>query len=415
MTRILLILIVSFSFISCSAQGGYENNEANVRLVKWSTADCNNTYDPYRLQNRITTFEMKDEVTFITVNFSDNCCADFKPIIEFKDNKLILLPYREYFGNYCSCNCCFSINFEIEGIEKSDYEIYFKDKKIEFSENHYKTVEPSFETHNGKQINRMNKCGFKEGIWIQFFENGNQKNIVKYPNSSIYYEPRSEWSKHFSESGKLVYFSRKDTTESWFEDGELKSQTIEYTLGDTTFEKSFRKYENRQLNEKYLERHYPTFFTSEFDATYKSTGSRWDYIYKEEYYSDGQPKYVQGKDTSYTWFENGKVKFKSYNSGKLEYDEQGRLIKRSFHWVEPGMKGWGDLNYSLYFEYRENGDLKRIHFVRDEPSKDGKSLSPSVHYYWKWDKDLNLIESPGKWNEDYPWKKIKEIELCAKI
>ena len=101
------------------------------------------------------------------------------------------------------------------------------------------------------------------------------------------------------------------------------------------------KTENRQLQEKYLERSYPTIFTSEFDSTYIGTGSRRNYIYKEEYYSNGQAKYVQGKDTNYTWFENGKIKLKSYISGKFEYDEQGRLVNRYYHWKEPGIKGWG--------------------------------------------------------------------------
>ena len=400
-----------FSFSSCSSQGNSEKEKAKVKLVKWNAADCDNTYDPYRLQNRITNLKTNGGITFLTVNFSDNCCADFNPLIDFENNKLMLLPYKEYIGDYCACNCCFSINFEIEGIEMEDYEVYFKGKKIELSENHYKTVEASYETYKGEQINRVNKYGFREGAWMQFYENGKQKSFIKYPESSIYYEPRPEWSKRFSESGKLLYYSRKDTTESWFEDGELKSQTIEYSSGDTTFEKSFRKYENRQLQEKYLERHYPTIFTSEFDSTYKGTGSRWDYIYKEEYYSNGQSKYLQGKDTSYTWYENGKIKIKSFNSRELEYNEQGQLIERSFRWKEPGMPGWGDLNYSLYFEYRANGDLQRIHFVRDEPSKDGKSLAPSVHYEWKWDEELNLTEYPEKWNEDYPWEKITELKL----
>lgn len=414
MKRLLLILIISFSFISCSTQDTSKKSETKVRLLKWSAADCDNTYDPYKLQNRITNFKTKDGITFITVNFSDNCCADFKPVIGFKDKKLVLLPYDEYFGDYCSCNCCFSINFEIEEIKENDYEVYFKHKKVEFSADHYKTINPSFETHNREQINRMNKYGFKEGIWIQFYENGNQKSIVKYPNSSIYYEPRQEWSKRFSNSGKLVYFSRKDTTESWFEDGELKSQKIEFASNDTTFKKKFEKYENRQLQENYLERYYPTIFKSEFDSTYKGTGSRWDYIYKEEYFANGQSKYLQGKDTSYTWFESGLIKYKSYSSGKLEYDENGRLVKKSFHWVEPGMTGWGDLNYSLYFEYRKNRDLKSIHFVRDEPAKDGKSLSPNIHYNWKWDEKFNLTESPEEWDEIYPWKKINEIKLLPK-
>lgn len=414
MNRILVVLMILSYFIDCSAQGSYKNEESKVKLLKWSVADCDNTYDPDRLKNRITTFETKDGLTFITVNFSDNCCADFKPVIDFKDNKLMLLPYIEYIGEYCSCNCCFSINFEIEGIEQLDYEVYFNDKKIELSENHYKTVEPTYETYNGVQINKVNKYGFRESTWITFYENGKQKSIIKYPETSIYYKPRPEWEKRFSESGKLIYFNRKDSLESWFEDGELKYQTINYSKGDTIFEKSFSLYDNRKMKEKYLERRYPTIFTSEFDSTYKGRGSRWDYIYKEQYFANGQPKYLQGKDTSYTWFENGRIAIKSFNSKVLEYNEQGLLIKRSFRWKEPGIPGKGDLNYGLYLEYRANGDIQKINFFRDEPSEDLISFASNVNYEWKWDEDLNLIESPNKWNEDFPWEKINEIKRLPK-
>ena len=73
------------------------------------------------------------------------------------------------------------------------------------------------------------------------------------------------------------------------------------------------------------------------------------------------------------------------------------------------------MNHSLYYKYRDNGNLLMIHFVRDEPAKNGQSLAPSVHYYWKWDEELNLIGFPEKWNEDYPWEKINEIkQLPAK-
>jgi hypothetical protein len=414
MKRLLVVLVILSYFIDGSAQSSSKKDVSKVRLLRWSVADCDNTYDPYRLMNRITSFETKDGITFITVNFSDNCCPEFKPIIDFKDNKLMLFPYKEFNGEYCSCDCCFSINFEIEGIAQVDYEVYFKDKKIELSEDHYKTVNPTSETYNGTQINRVNKYGFREGTWIKFYESGKQKSITKYPETSIYYEPRPEWSKRFSEAGKLTDFNRKDSIESWFEDGELKYQTINYAVGDTIFEKSFSLYDNRKIQEKYLERRYPTIFTSEFDPTYKGTGSRWDYVYKEQYFANGQPKYLQGKDTTYTWFENGRIAIKNFDSKVLEYNEQGLLIKRSFRWKEPGVPSWGDLDYSLYFEYRANGDLQKIHFVRDELSKDRQSLSPNVHYEWEWDENLKLIDSPNKWKEEYPWEKIIEIKQLPK-
>jgi hypothetical protein len=322
------------------------------------------------------------------------------------------MPYEEYIGDYCDCKCCFSIKFEIEGIKNKDFEVYFNNKKIEISADHYKTREPSYVMYEGKKINYTNKYGFREGLWIFFYENGIKKTIIKYPENSLYDEPAVEWSKRYYESGKLLNFSRQDTTESWYEDGELKSQMIKYSSGDTTFERGFIKYDNRQLKKRYLERYYPTIFMSKFDSTYSGRkGTISDNVYDEEYYSNGNKKYLLGKDTSYTWYEDGQVQYKNYRAGKLEYNEQGQLIKRSFHWEEPGSKGWGDLNHSLYIDYYENSDIAYIHFVRDQISKDGESLAPSVHYEWKWDKALNLIESPENWKEDYPWKKFNEIKI----
>lgn len=415
MKKFLLVLAMLISFTSCFAQVKSQKKQTKVALLKWTSLPCDNTtYDPDRLQNRITNLTSQNGITSITVNFSDNCCARFKPVIEFKDNKLLLLPYLEYTANYCLCNCCFSINFEIQGLENKNYEIYFKDEKVELSFNHYKTVEPSQEIYNGEIINRVNKYGFKEGKWIDFYENGAEKRIIKYPESSIYREPRDEWFKGFSESGKLVFFYRKDTTESWYEDGELKSQTLTYSSGDTTFEKSFRKYENRQIQERYSKKSYPIIWRSKSDSTYKNEGTITEYLYNEEYYSSGQTKYLKKIDTSYTWFENGKIKLKSYEAGEIEYDENGQLSKRIFRWEEPGARSWRSFSHALYIDYFGNDHLKRIHFVRDELGDDGKSIAPSIHYYWTWDKELNLIEAPEKWNEAYPWEKFEELKILLR-
>jgi len=209
----------------------------------------------------------------------------------------------------------------------------------------------------------------------------------------------------------LLYFQRKDTIETWFEDGVIKSQKIKYAIGDTIFEKSFSLHYNRELKEKYLQRQYTMIITSEIDSTDNISWLSWDYLYKEVYFSNGQPKYIQRKDTSYTWFENGKINIKCYDSGFMKYNEQGHLEEKYFHWVESEKKELGKLNQTLYFEYSDNGNLGTIHFVRDEPSEDGKSLAPNVRYYWKWDEKHKLIEAPEKWNEAYPWEKINEIKL----
>jgi len=85
---ILLILLVSINGL-CQVN---ENNE-NIKLIKWASEDCDHTYDPNRLVTRITRMETKDGVTKITVNFPENCSVPIEPEINFRKNKLTLLPY----------------------------------------------------------------------------------------------------------------------------------------------------------------------------------------------------------------------------------------------------------------------------------------------------------------------------------
>src|SRR5687768_6351793 len=94
-----LVLILSQSSVSCGQDGKLKTGK--VKLLDWKSNPCDNTYDPYKLVDRITESRMQDGATFLTVNFTDNCCAEFKPQISFKSNKLLLLPYKEFTGDYC--------------------------------------------------------------------------------------------------------------------------------------------------------------------------------------------------------------------------------------------------------------------------------------------------------------------------
>jgi hypothetical protein len=418
MKLLFILILISICAVNCAPPNEAENDSVNddtinVELVEWLAEDCDNTYNPYMLLNRITSFESNNGITSITVNFADNCCAEFEPNIAFKNNTLALLPYGDSMMSGCDCNCCFSITYKIKGCPVEDYDIYFKGAKIEISGDHYKTFEFQDTLYEGERINRKNKYGFREGLWITFYGNGKKETMRQYPESSQYNSPKSEWSKEFYESGKLKRYERSDTSESWFEDGTLQSEYIKYKSGDTTYEKGFDHYDNGQLAERYLEQKYPTIHTSDLDPTYNRTGSTWKYLYKEEYFNNGQQKYLQGKDTNKTWFENGQVKFLSYTLGSIEFNENGQLIVKSYHWKKKGMPGEGDLNFSVYAEYYENGTVKQIHFVRDEIYNGGSSTTKK-HYYWKWDKKKQLTKSPENWNEPYPWDNIDEVKFALK-
>ena len=386
----------------------FDEKVNKVRLVNWKSFDCDNTYDPYRLVNRITSIERQNGHTLITVNFSDNCCAGFKPNIQFKDDKLFLQPYEKCFGDYCSCNCCFSIQFEINGLAEGEYNIYFKGEKIVRSDDHYQVFKMSQEEYNGTIINRRNKYGFQEGMWMIFYENGKSKEIDKYPDNEIFHEPRPIWSKKFYPSGSVSFYSRKDTVESWFEDGQLKSQTIKSHNGDTTYTSGFVRFDNHQLERKYKERIYPTTFLSEFDPDYRRTGSRVEVIYEAEFFDSGKKRSVFGKDTSYSWYESGQIESIAYRKGGLKYDKEGLVIQKAFYWKQRGPSSWGDLGHSLYVDFT-NRKVSKIEYVRDEATKQG--VAPGVRYNWAWSNEGQLIESPKNWKAPLPWKEFHEIEI----
>jgi hypothetical protein len=379
-----------------------------VKLIQWTSTPCDNTYDPYLLKNRITYKETIDASTFITVNFSANCCGTFKPEVQFFENKLTLLT--NYYGAKCSCNCCFSIEFEISGLAGKQYDVYFNDEKVVLSGDYYETVEPSFKLYNGQKINRTTKYGFKEGIWMTFYEDGQLKSISQYPDTVEYYDARELWVKRYYPSGSVSYYQRNDTTQSWFEDGEIKSEWIKYKVGDTIFDKSFRKFDNRILAKKEFEKFYPAVFKSDLNPEYESEGHRNETIYEEEYFENGKLKYLYGIDTSYAWYENGQLKYKSYEDGKIEYDEDGTITEKSFDWYERAPDDWDDLGNFLHVYFYKNGTIKEIEFARDEMGDHDRSMG-RCWYRWKWDTTGKPTAQPKKWKGTYPWKRYPEIKV----
>lgn len=293
------------------------------------------------------------------------------------------------------------------------YQLYFKESEVALSDNYYDTVKPSFQVYNGRNINRLNKYGFKEGIWIKFRENGKEEIVEQYPDQSLFHDLPPLWSKAYYPSGRLFFHDRNDTSESWFEDGELKSQFIKFKAGDTTCEKGLRKFDNRLLQKEYLEKFYPTIFKSEFDPDYKQEGAITEIIYKREYFQNGKPKLIFGSDTSFSWYETGQLESKKYKNGMMHTSEHGVLTEQSFSWLEKGPKDWRNLDNTLYVQFYPNGNIRKIELVREEPTHNG--IAPGVRYSWTWSKEMNLIGSPEKWKEPFPWIRFTELQLTPKM
>jgi hypothetical protein len=272
------------------------------------------------------------------------------------------------------------------------------------SEDYYKTVGPTFEMYQGHKINRKNKYGFREGIWITLYEDSTIESIDQYPEENLF-DPHAGpvYMKSFHTNGILSFFWRKDSSESWFEDGTLKYQHLEYRKGDTAFECRYDLYKNRQLKKRSLEITYPFIYTSEFNPDYRSKRKKTEVVYSEEYFEDGSRKYVYGKDTSYTWNERGIIVEKKYKAGYIQFDEKGILIKRKFYWKGPGEGR--DLPRNLYVFYRPDGKISSIKFVRSN------ARSSSSFFDWKWDESMHLLEAPEDWIGPPPWERFPEISL----
>jgi len=62
MQKLFLLLLIAFTVPSISAQEIPIKEEAEINLVNWSFTECDHTYDPYRIENRITHIDTKGEI-----------------------------------------------------------------------------------------------------------------------------------------------------------------------------------------------------------------------------------------------------------------------------------------------------------------------------------------------------------------
>jgi hypothetical protein len=377
----------------------------SVRLYNWNAGNCDNSYNPYNLVHRISDTLIRQEITYITFSFSANCCSNFEPRLYFKNNELHIDPYSHTDSEYCDCNCCFSIQIGIEGLIGKKYKTIFDRHSVVYSEDPYPVFDETSELFDGKIINRTNKYRMKEGLWITYNKDSSTSTHQLFKETATDLDQDPIWTKVYLKNNILISHYRKDSSERWFESGKPKYKRYKYYNGDTTYSLEVKLYENGTLEKNALSNLYPTTFYSEFDPEYTSTGSKGDIIYDEEYYESGQLKHKYSLDTTRSWHSNGQISILNYSNGKIGYDSLGTLKTQSITWHEKGPIHFGDLNFTLYIEYHPNGIVSEVHYDRDEPDKDGVSVS--VDYYWQWDKFGKLIKYPRKWNEPLPWTQIK--------
>ncbi|GAA4835532.1 hypothetical protein [Algivirga pacifica] len=392
-----------------------------VQLLKWESMPCDTFLDPYRLKNRISQQEFYGDTLWVTVNFTDNCCAEFDPVVYWKESSLYLQPYESFIGEPCECRCCFSIRFAIGGLKGHDYPIFFQQKEIVYSEYYYDTIPPKYKVYEGRVINRVNKYGYIEGYWMTFREDGSLEMEEQFTETNLsddFLEP--EWRKVYFPSGQLAEYERGDTTQQWFEDGILRYEYIRFRGQDSTFKRILLLDDNRLLREKSLKVSYKEVYVNPFEPN----GSRSDwvseYLEREEYYENGQLRYWLNADTSYHWNEQGILKRKSYPSGAVRYDQEGKLlsVEKEITWITSEEKAkYGPVNHQLKRIYDKHDEMREVEYTRDEYNlikeldwvmEEGfqpvyKYQWERVKYHWKWDDQGALIEAPEDWEEPLPW------------
>jgi hypothetical protein len=349
-------------------------------------------------------------VTVISINFSDNCCASFQPKIKFENDVLELIPYTSRGDIYCACDCCFTLEYKIDGLAGKEFSVKFRGEQLELSDDYYRAYPETSENYNGKIINSRNKYRFQEGIWMTFYNDGSIKTITEYPESVLYYEAYPLWSKSYFPSGNLEYSSRNDTVQKWFDNGQLKYENYEYTKGDTTFTYRYSLYDDKTLKEKSLWKSYPVIHRSKFNDCYEAKGRKFPYVYKETYFANGRREYLLGKDTTKSWYSNGQLKELRFDSRRMEFDSTGQMTESIFIWDEPGTECSMDLTNHLYIKYGKFMNVVKVRLNRYEVTEAG-GISFGANYYWKWNANGELIESPDNWQEELPWCRFNEIKI----
>lgn len=201
------------------------NLKETIALLSWSVGSCDSRYNSTSLLTRISSIRIENEKLYISISFKDNCCATFYPKVDFRNDTLLILPYEKHPDSYCSCDCCFSFDFIIEGMSDTSFTTLYQGKKIVYSLDPYPVIPISFIMYNRDTVNRTNRYGAPVGKWISFYYDDKIQEIKMYDTSFYDVNKRPIWTKSFYENGQPHSFKSKDVNMYWNESGVLKSIT----------------------------------------------------------------------------------------------------------------------------------------------------------------------------------------------
>lgn len=207
-------------------------DDSKPQLVTYYGSECNSDLDPYFLIDRIIKKERIGDTTFLTLGFKENCLINFYPAINFENNVLsIRLDARQYGENdekiVALCDCCFELTLVMTGIQDTNFNVKLEDHFVYHSSEPYQTYPETYTIYNGDTINKKNKYGLYEGVWIKFDESTGEIKYKEFYEPNFDLKPRALWRESYT-NGIMVHKMHKDTSWSFDENGILSRITIQH-------------------------------------------------------------------------------------------------------------------------------------------------------------------------------------------
>ncbi len=143
------------------------------------------------------------------------CCVDYSPVAILEKNVLYLDIKDTNKTAPCECGCYYQFIYTIAGIQGEPIEIRYKNKKIDLSNERYKTYPPAFKLVKGDTVNFTDKYGLKQGKWRSDSDSSFMKEYFIYEDGLVL---------------KKV---------NLYESGEVKSETIQEILKEVNSESHY--------------------------------------------------------------------------------------------------------------------------------------------------------------------------------
>lgn len=181
MKELLFILLFPFGLFS-----------QTVELVNESMSECNESIEPELILNHIQSKEIINDILYLSVGHKENCCFKPETTINFR-NDTLFVSQENISRMWCGCECCFSQNFVITGVEDTCFTLIYNDITLEHSSND-RALFPDEYSLDFSQINKLNSSGKKNGLWVKKRE---KRNYLM-----LFHHGKFMWGISYSKNGK---------------------------------------------------------------------------------------------------------------------------------------------------------------------------------------------------------------------